>query len=290
MRSPPSSFPGSTISMTDSLPPWLELTRGDQPFLLSLPHTGTLIPRELSSKFISPSLPLQDVDCWLERLYDFASTLGITVIRTNICRSVIDVNRDPSGDSLYPGRATTGLCPLTTFSGDPLYREACSPTSAEIEERKRDYFLPYHAALQNELTRLRERHESVILYDAHSIRSQIPRLFDGILPHCNLGTYGGKSCDFRITTAIEGWLKTAAFSWVTNGRFQGGWITRRYGAPQRGIHAVQMELARRSYMDETEEIPYGPYSETRSAEMRQFLRSLFPALLELAPQLSTSRP
>ena len=275
--------------MTDSLPPWLELTRGDQPFLLSLPHTGTVIPPELQSEFVSPMLPFQDVDCWLERLYYFASALDITVIRTHICRSVIDVNRDPSGESLYPGMATTELCPLTTFSGSSLYREECSPTAIEIEERKQDYFLPYHAALQNELNRLKLQHGSVVLYDAHSIRSRIPRLFDGILPQCNLGTDGGRSCDDQFTKAIEDSLKKSNFSWVTNGRFKGGWITRHYGNPQRGIHAVQMELACRSYMEEASEIPYGPYSEPHSLPMRQFLQNLFQTLLEMIPLLSPSQ-
>jgi formiminoglutamase len=186
--------------------------------------------------------------------------------------------------------ATTELCPRTTFSGDSLYREGCFPTPEEVEARKRDYFFPYHAVLQNELDRLQQQHGSVILYDAHSIRSEIPRLFEGILPECNLGTYGGRSCDLGLTQAIESSLAQSPFSWVTNGRFQGGWITRHYGHPSRGIHAVQMELACRSYLEETGEIPYPPYSETRSLRMRQFLEHLFPVMLEWLASTSPAQP
>ena len=84
---------------------------------------------------------------------------------TAISRTVIDVNRDPSGDSLYPGQATTELCPTTTFDGEPLYQSGEVPDAAEIERRKARWFVPYHEALSAELERLRGVHEQVVLYD-----------------------------------------------------------------------------------------------------------------------------
>ena len=150
--------------------------------------------------------------------------------------------------SLYPGQATTELCPTTTFDGEPLYRDGQVPDAAEIERRKARWFVPYHEALSAELERLRGVHEQVVLYDGHSIRSSIPRLFEGILPHFNIGTNGGASCAPELTAAVEAACDATSFSRVTNGRFRGGFITRHHGQPQAGVHAIQMELACRSYL------------------------------------------
>jgi formiminoglutamase len=229
---------------------FLEIVRGSAPLLLSIPHTGTEIPSGIEAKLVSPWLARKDTDWWIERLYDFAAGLGATIVRTRMSRTVIDVNRDPSGASLYPGQATTGLCPLTTFDGEPLYRSGSEPDDAEIARRRQRYFDPYHAALAGEIERLRRLHASIVLYDCHSIRSVVPRLFDGELPHMNIGTNSGSSCAPELQAAIEAICEAAPFSWVANGRFKGGWITRRYGRPEAGVHAVQMELACRSYMEE----------------------------------------
>jgi N-formylglutamate deformylase len=172
--------------------------------------------------------------------------LGATMMHTTISRTVIDVNRDPSGASLYPGQATTGLCPTETFDGEPLYREGRNPDSAEIERRRSDWFDPYHASLRSEIARLRAMHPRVVLYDAHSIRSVVPRLFDGSLPLFNIGTNSGASCDPALTEAVEAICRTSG-STAVNGRFKGGWITRHYGRPEDGVHAIQMELAMRGY-------------------------------------------
>src|SRR5579859_6224741 len=165
---------------------WLHIERGDTPLVVSFPHTGTDIPSDIEAKFTSPWLARKDADWWVERLYDFARDLGATTIRTAISRSVIDVNRDPSGASLYPGQATTELCPTTTFDGEPLYRDAQAPSRDEIAERRKTWFDPYHAALKAEIVRLRSLHDNIVLYDCHSIRSVIPRLFQGELPVFNL--------------------------------------------------------------------------------------------------------
>lgn len=232
--------------MTD----WLQLRVGDAPLVLSLPHTGTHIPADIAKRLVSPWLSRKDADWWLETLYDFAVELDATIIRTKVSRTVIDVNRDPSGASLYPGQATTELCPTTTFDGEPLYHPGEAPRADEIARRRAAYFDPYRTAISDALVQLRARHPRVVLYDAHSIRSVIPRLFDGELPHFNIGTASGASCDPALMALVEQAVDGAPFSRVTNGRFKGGHITRAFGRPEAGIHAIQMETACRAYMIE----------------------------------------
>ena len=268
-------------------PDWISVTRGDAPLLVSVPHTGTEIPAAFEPALVSPWLARKDADWWIERLYDFAAGLGATVVRTAISRTVIDVNRDPSGVSLYPGQATTELCPTTTFDGEPLYLAGMEPSTDEIAERRSRYFDPYHATLRAETERLRARHGTVVVYDCHSIRSVIPRLFEGTLPHCNIGTNSGASCAPALTGAIVGICAGSGFSHVVNGRFKGGYITRSLGDPQAGIHAVQMELACRGYMTE----PLGPvaegewptaYDESHAAPMRAALAQILQTCLTFA--------
>ena len=242
-----------------SHPDWLTVTRGDAPLVVSLPHTGTEIPAAYERGLVSPWLARKDADWWIERLYDFAPSLGATVIRTTISRTVIDVNRDPSGISLYPGQATTELCPTTTFDGEPLYEPGTEPSTEEIAERRTRFFDPYHATLRAEIERLRARHDTIVIYDCHSIRSVIPRLFEGTLPHFNIGTNGGTTCAPSLSDAIETICSGSGFSHVVNGRFKGGYITRSLGHPEAGVHAVQMELACRGYMKE----PLGPVAEDK---------------------------
>ena len=236
--------------MTD----WLTVHRGEAPLVLAFPHTGIDIPADIEARLVSPELARKDADWWVDRLYAFAADMGATTVRTAISRSVIDVNRDPSGASLYPGQATTGLCPTETFDGEPLYRPSEEPDEAEIEQRKASWFAPYHAALAAELDRLHRAHGRVVLYDCHSIRSVIPRLFDGELPHFNIGTYNGTTCSPVLQARVEGLCGASAFTSIANGRFKGGWTTRHYGRPAAGCHAIQMELACRGYLDE----PVGP--------------------------------
>jgi formiminoglutamase len=237
---------------------WLTVRRGAAPLLLSLPHTGTWWPPEMEADFVSPWLARKDADWWIDRLYDFAAELDATIVHTAVSRSVIDVNRDPSGASLYPGQATTGLCPTTSFDGEPLTREGRAPDEAAIAARRAAFFVPYHDALRAEITRLRQSHPAIVLYDCHSIRSVIPRLFEGELPVFNIGTNDGASCDPRLAAAIEAVCDASPFPRITNGRFKGGWIARSFGAPGEGVHAVQMELACRGYMRD----PPAPLDET----------------------------
>ncbi|MDJ0278059.1 N-formylglutamate deformylase [Sphingomonas sp. 2R-10] len=228
---------------------WLHVRRGDAPLIVTFPHSGTDLTSRHTDAFLSPWLARRDADWWIDRLYAFAHGLGATTIRTDISRSVIDVNRDPSGASLYPGQATTGLCPLTSFDGEPLYR-GDGPDAAEIAERRATWFDPYHAAVAAEIARLRARQDNIVLYDAHSIRSHIPRLFDGRLPQFSIGTNDGASCDRTLAREVQSICAASGHDHVLNGRFKGGWTTRHYGRPETGVHAIQMELAMRGYIPE----------------------------------------
>ena len=265
---------------------WLTVRRGDAPLILSLPHTGTEIPAPFDRDLVSPWLARKDADWWIDRLYDFAAELDATIIHTAISRTVIDVNRDPSGVSLYPGQATTELCPTTTFDGEALYKSAVLDAAA-IAQRREAFFDPYHAALGNEIARLRKSHGKIVLYDCHSIRSVIPRLFEGTLPEMNIGTNSGASCDPTLSEAIVAHAQAAGFSHIVNGRFKGGFITRNFGKPSEGVHAVQMELACRSYMQE----PLGHVSETdwpstyddrKAAAMRATLHEILKTCIQFA--------
>lgn len=275
-----------------SQPSWLELTEGDAPLLLSQPHTGMNLCG-LEPRLVSPWLARKDTDWWVDTLYDFARDLGASIVRTDISRVVIDVNRDPSGASLYPGQATTELCPTQTFDGEQLYRRGKEPSAQEIDARRRAYFDPYHSALAAQIARLRRRHQHVVIYDCHSIRSAIPRLFDGCLPHFNIGTNDGKASDPALADAVEAACAQTAFGRVVNGRFKGGFITRSHGRPEQGVHAIQMELACRGYMHETPDgIAEGhwptPYDESYAAPMRAALLRVLKACLGFATHESIS--
>lgn len=267
--------------------PWLRVTRGDTPLLLSVPHAGTELPDGLEARLVSPQLARRDADWWVNRLYDFAGGLGATVIETELSRTVIDVNRDPSGASLYPGQATTELCPTTTFDGEPLYLDGAAPNAAEIAERRERYYAPYHEALFSEIARLRAKHPRIVVYDCHSIRSRIPRLFEGDLPNFNIGTNSGRSCAPELAEAVAAECAATKLSHVINGRFKGGYITRHYAQPESGVHAVQMELACRGYMREvagsvTEDAWPTPYDPALAAPMRATLTRVLQACLDFA--------
>lgn len=265
-------------------PGWLAVERGEAPLVLAFPHTGTDLA-DVGATFRSPWLARRDADWHVETLYAFARALGATTIRTRIARTVIDMNRDPSGASLYPGQATTDLCPTTSFDGEPLYPDA-GPDAAEIDRRKALWFAPYHAAIAAELERLRARHPRVVLYDAHSIRSRIPRLFEGELPHFNIGTNNGATCAPALADAVEAVCAASGLSHVRDGRFRGGWTTRHYGAPERGIHAIQMELGMRGYLDEPDAPDATnwprPWDAARAAPMIAHLTEIAKACLAFA--------
>ena len=272
--------------MNAPLPGWLTLHRGDAPLIVSFPHTGIDLPADVAGGFASPWRARRDADWWVHRLYAFARELGATTLRTSVSRSVIDVNRDPSGASLYPGQTTTGLCPLTTFDDEPLYRAGAEPDAAEIVRRRALWFAPYHAALATEIARLRRLHPTVVVYDAHSIRSHIPHLFDGQLPQFNIGTNAGATCAEALADAVEHVCCASGLPTVRDGRFKGGWSTRHHAAPANGVHAIQIELACRGYIDEpalpTPDNWPTPWAADRAAPLQAVLRDVLAACLDFA--------
>ncbi len=249
---------------------------GQLPLLVSLPHVGTAIPADVLEGMTNTAHLLQDTDWHLVQLYDFARDMGASVISARVSRYVIDLNRPPDGSSLYPGKTTTGLCPTETFRGEPLYKPGREPDADEQARRLQQYWQPYHEQLQAELHRLKAAHGRVLLWDGHSIASQLPRLFDGQLPDLNLGTADGASCSPALSAAVLGAARDSGFSQVLNGRFKGGYITRHYGAPASGVQAIQLEMTQRLYMSEA--APFG-YDATKAAKVQPVMKRMMQAAL-----------
>jgi len=252
------------------------LHRGSLPLLVSLPHDGSHIPPELAARMAPESRRAPDTDWHVSRLYAFAKDMGASVLVPSHSRYVVDLNRPPDDVSLYPGQNTTGLCPAVRFSGEPVYLEGQSPSEDEVQGRVERYWRPYHALLVEELQRLRGKHGRVLLWEGHSIRGEVPFLFEGTLPDLNVGTSSGASCSPQLQARLEGVLAAQKdYSWVANGRFKGGYITRQYGRPAEGVDAVQLELSQRNYMDEDS----FEYDEARAGRLLPTLRALLGAAL-----------
>lgn len=248
------------------------------PVVLAFPHTGTFLQDEVHKQLNALGQELTDTDWHVDQLY--ADLLpSATTVRANFHRYVIDANRDPSGESLYPGQNTTDLIPLSTFDGEPIWLE--EPSVAEIEQRTTDWHAPYHAALTAQLERVRGLHGVAILFDCHSIRSEIPFLFSGKLPDFNLGTNSGQSCAQPLHNGTLRHLSAATgYTHVANGRFKGGWTTRYYGQPQDGVHAIQLELAQRTYLA-AEAAPF-EYAPRKAMRLRAVLGPLLAELEQIA--------
>src|SRR5258706_1236707 len=235
------------------------LTPGSIPLLVSFPHAGTDIPSSISRRMTDAALLRADTDWHLPQLYAFVHEMGASTLVPRHSRYVIDLNRPPEDSNLYPGQDTTGLVPLDTFRKEPLYRPGEAPVAHEMAERRELYWKPYHDLLEAELARLHAAHGVVVLWDAHSIASVLPRFFEGRLADLNLGTADGHACAPTVQAAAEAVLRAQRdFTHVTNGRFKGGYITRHYGRPDAGIHALQMEMCHSTYMDEPAPFAYRP--------------------------------
>lgn len=260
----------------------VEVVRGTGPLVLGLPHTGTWMPPAVLERLNDTGRLLADTDWSIDRLY--AGLLpGVTTVRATFHRYLIDANRGPDDASLYPGRNTTGLCPLTDFEGTPIWREGEEPGADEVAERLAGFHAPYHAALADEIARVRAAHGVAILFDCHSIRSEIPFLFEGTLPDFNIGTSHGTTCAPVVEAAVLAICRAAdGYTYVDNGRFTGGWTTRHYGRPDEGVHALQMELAQSTYI---EEAPPWTWLPERADRMREHLAAILANLEELAPTL-----
>ncbi len=263
--------------MTDTF----SLYPGRTPLLVSVPHAGTALPVALRTRLQPRALDVEDTDWHLDRLYEFARELGAGLIVPRLSRYVIDLNRPPEDTPMYPGVNNTGLVPTRFFSGDALYLEGQEPDTAEVAARVQDYWQPYHGALAAELARLRSVHGHAVLFDAHSIKSELPWLFEGALPQLNLGTAAGTSCDASIGAAAGAVLAAQRrYSHVTDGRFKGGYITRHYGRPAEQVHALQLEMCWPCYLDEAR--PHDWQAE-RAAEVTPLLRALVQALIDWRP-------
>ena len=231
--------------------PIFELRRGTLPLLISAPHDGTHLPPALAARMTAAARRVPDTDWHIGRLYGFAHALGASMLLPRHSRYVVDLNRGDDDVALYPGQNGTGLVPMQRFSGDPVYLPGCEPDAAEVRARIDRYWRPYHAALAAELRRLQAEHGRVLLWEAHSIRGELPFLFEGRLPDLNLGTAGGTSCRPQTQARIEAVLAAQHdYAFVANGRFKGGHITRHYGRPGQAVEAVQLEISQRCYMDE----------------------------------------
>jgi N-formylglutamate deformylase len=253
------------------------LQRGTTPLIISMPHVGQQIPDDVRDRFVARALQVEDTDWFLDRLYAFAADLGASLLVPNESRYVIDLNRPTDNTPMYTGVNTTELCPTRFFTGEPLYRDGQEPDGSEILRRVEAHWQPYHDALADELGRVRGAHGHAVLFDAHSIKSELPWLFEGTLPHLNLGTVDGRSCAPSLRQAL---IATMAgqqhFTHVTDGRFKGGHITRHYGRPKDGVHAVQLEMCWRSYMDEG---PPPAWNDARAAKVTPLLRKLVQTLM-----------
>jgi N-formylglutamate deformylase len=257
------------------------LHRGSTPLLVSLPHVGTRIPDALRDDFVERALAVEDTDWYLDGLYAFVRDLGASLILPRCSRYVIDLNRPPENAPMYTGVNNTELCPTRFFTGDPLYREGHTPDSAETARRVQIYWRPYHDALAAELARCKREHGHAILFDGHSIKSELPWLFEGRLPDLNLGTAGGTSCAPALRRALADVLESqTAFTQVVDGRFKGGHVTRHFGRPVDGVHAVQLEMCWSCYM--REEPPWQIDAE-RAAKLDPVLRALVQAMLAWKP-------
>jgi N-formylglutamate deformylase len=262
----------------------VEVSRGSSPVVLGLPHTGTHVPAEIWGRLNANGQQLADTDWHIHTLYD-GLLHGATTVRATFHRYVIDANRDPSGQSLYPGQNTTGLVPFTDFDDKPIWET--EPDERDVEQRLAAFHRPYHQALAAEIARVKAEHGVAILYDCHSIRSVVPFLFEGRLPDFNIGTNDGKSCAPAIEQATRDICASAAgYSHIVNGRFKGGWTTRHYGRPGDGVHAIQMELTQATHL-EGETLPFA-YSMEKAARLRVHLGAILARLERIAPDLAAS--
>lgn len=252
--------------------PVIDIQPGDVPLIVNVPHDGREIPAAMGANMTAEALALPDTDWHIRDMYAFAADMGATVTSARYSRYVVDLNRDPSGKSLYPGADTTGVCPTSTFHQEPIYRDGRAPDDSEIARRLESYWHSYHAELARVIAEQRDRFGAVLLFDAHSIGSVLPRFFEGQLPDFNLGTADGASADGELTRQMFDVLDGAAgYSAVLNGRFKGGYITRHYGDPANGVHAIQLEMGQVAYMEE--EAPYRLLPD-RAGKVRPVLEDL----------------
>jgi N-formylglutamate amidohydrolase len=251
---------------------------GTTPVLIDIPHCGTYVPPEIARDFTPAGARLLDTDWHVEQLYDFAPRLGAGLLHATHSRYVADLNRDPEGKPLYPGADNTEVCPLRTFHDEEIWRPGRAPDAAEVGRRVDTFWRPYHAQLAAEIAAVKARHGFCVLLDGHSIFSELPRFFAGRLPDLNLGTADGTSSAPALAARAAAILGAArGFTSVVDGRFKGGYITRRYGRPGERVHALQLEMAMRAYLDEARP---ERFDRARATPLIGVLERLVAALIE----------
>ncbi|MDP7592782.1 MAG: N-formylglutamate deformylase [Litorilituus sp.] len=255
------------------------LTTGNIGVLISMPHNGQLIPKNITETMTSTARNVPDTDWYMDKLYDFANTMGAYIISPKYSRYVIDLNRSSHGKALYTNANNTELCPTTAFDLSSLYLPNKQPSSQEISERISCYWQPYHQELTNTLAHLKQKYHKVVLLDAHSILSKVPRFFEGKLPDFNFGSADGISCDEKLMQKVMQ-LDLSPYTSISNGRFKGGYITRAYGAPKENVHAIQLELSQHTYMDE----PSDNYNEQKASQVKLKLKAIVQCLIDFAQE------
>lgn len=258
-----------------------QLTKGRVGVLISMPHNGQLIPSEIAETMTSEALKIADTDWYMDKLYDFAIGMGAYILTPKYNRYVIDLNRNPSGKSLYAGADNTELCPTSSFDSKPLYQRHQQPSEEEIQRRITKYWQPYHQAISDTLIQLKREHHKVVLLDAHSILSQVPRFFSGTLPDFNFGNADGVSCHNELLESIAA-IDLTPYTHVFNGRFKGGFITRAYGDPDNNIHAIQLELSQQTYLNE----PSNLYNEDKALLVKEKLQRFVQCLINFSQPTS----
>lgn len=262
----------------------VNVIQGTSPIVLGQPHSGTYLPENVFAQLNDHGQKLLDTDWHIPQLYEGLLS-NVTIVRANFSRYLIDANRDPDGSNLYPMQSTTELVPTTSFDGKPIWR--VQPDKQSLSERLQNYHQPYHQALQNELARVKKIHGQVLLFDCHSIRSEIPFLFDGVLPKLNVGNNQGRTCASKFSSIVEQICQqNTHYSSIINGRFIGGWTTRHYGKPDSNTHTIQMEIAQRAYLA-TENPPF-EFDQQKALKLRIVLTDILETL-ELALHDRTCR-
>ena len=268
--------------MSDEIFTWQP---GDSPLLISIPHDGREIPQAIAARMTEAGRAIPDTDWHVRRLYAFAAETGASVLAANYSRYVVDLNRSPADEALYPGQVSTGLCPQQTFAGEAIYADGAGIDGAEVRRRVETYWRPYHDRLDTELARIKAEHGFALLWDAHSIRGEVPRLFDGRLPELNFGTNDGKSCPEEILRPVLDAAMQLPYAAVANQRFKGGYVTRHYGRPRDAVYALQLEIAQRCYMDES---TLG-YDQARAGDLAEAIKGLITVFRYAAVLIDSRR-
>ena len=249
--------------------------KGTLPLLISVPHDGRLLSSDMQGVMSEAGKSLSDTDWHVTKLYEFARDLGASMITANYSRYVVDLNRSADDSALYAGQVATGLCPLQTFAGEDIY---AGEVAVDTEYRVNTYWRPYHEQIEAMLAELCAAHGYALLWDAHSIASRVPALFDGELPTLNIGTWDGRSCGSDMAHAVTAIAENSPYDAVLNARFKGGYITRHYGRPDNNVHAIQLEIAQCAYMDEVTT----SYDSQRASQLRDSLTAMLDAFIKTA--------